>query len=88
MCTHVVVIGHARHVLNHNAKQQKAVIGIGPFRTGLECQAARTVQLDIVCELASFEPVLIILGREDIAGTTGVSQELADGDFGGDVLFG
>lgn len=46
----IIIVGFAGYLLNRDAEKQKAEVGVGPLRGGLECQVAGAVNLDVVSE--------------------------------------
>jgi hypothetical protein len=82
----VVVIALAGNFFDDDAEEQEAIVAVVPLRAGLEFERAALVEVDVVLEGAEVEAVLVEFRPEDIAGASGVGEEVVDGDLGSKIF--
>jgi hypothetical protein len=85
---HVVVVALPRYLFDHAAEQDEAVVAVRLAAARLELESSLAVQLHVVGECAEFRAMEVEDGAEDVAGATGVGQELVARDLGGDPGWG
>src|SRR5579863_7973488 len=86
MFANVIVVILAADFLNDYAEQQKTVVAVFPLAARVEGQAACAVEFDVILQSLKFETMLIEFRAEEIAGATGVGEQMVDGNFCGDVF--
>jgi hypothetical protein len=72
----VVVVGRTAHGLDDGAEQDEAVVGILETRARLEGWAERPIQPHVVAVLPQIKVVLFERRTEDVAGASGVGEQM------------
>ncbi|MGA2243511.1 MAG: hypothetical protein ABSH48_00820 [Verrucomicrobiota bacterium] len=62
-------------------EQDEAVITVIPVGAGLEFCVATAIQRQVILEFLQLCPMRVVLRTKDIAGATGMGEELKDCSF-------